>query len=331
MANGPDNTSSSRKVLKGGAIVAVASLILGGIVNANAVFTFLNDFGCLAVRLTGHVCAPANSVGSTDPLRPPKSTPPKSTPPKSGLPSMDVPDLRGLTLENAKSQWEDEFDISVLDRQPSEKPADSVISQDPLPGEQVEHGSLISVVLSDGISGRPEETTEVTVLPPDYDQVYDDSRALTIEVPTEWSDHLGAPWKQKGFLQGQKELGVGLSASPNINKFRVGKAPGVFVGASSVLADTYSKDTVNQILALRVLDLRGFCEWKASYPWGNGLIFGSEQAWINCGKTNYEIRQIVALPPDNSYVVFVQYQLVSEGDFEIVKRITNTIAVIGQV
>src|SRR5215212_1028058 len=312
MANGPGNTSSSRKVLKGGAIVAAASLILGGIVNANAVFQFFNDFGCLAVRLTGHVCAPANSVGGTDPLTPPKQPPPKSTPPKSGLPSMDVPDLRGLTLENAKSQWEDDFDISVLDRQPSEKPADSVISQDPLPGDQVEHGSLISVVLSDGPSGRPDETTEVTVLP-DYDQVYDDSGALTIEVPTEWSDRSGDPWAEEGFLQGQKELGVGLSASTNINKFRAGKAPGVFIGASSVLAETYSKDTVNQILALRAVDLSGLCEWNASYAWTNGFISGSEQAWINCGKTNYEIRQIVALPPDNSYVVFVQYQLLSEG------------------
>ncbi len=77
-----------------------------------------------------------------------------------------VPDLVGRSLEEAlRVSGELGFSLEVAARRPDERPADTVISQDPGPGSTLGRGLAIKVVVSDGrasdsgvISGDEDDT-----------------------------------------------------------------------------------------------------------------------------------------------------------------------------
>jgi serine/threonine-protein kinase len=63
-------------------------------------------------------------------------------------PTAQVPDLAGLTLQEARNQAGEDFSVSVSDRRDSQEPEDTVLEQNPARGSEREQGSDISVVLS---------------------------------------------------------------------------------------------------------------------------------------------------------------------------------------
>ena len=59
-----------------------------------------------------------------------------------------VPDLEGLTLEEARSQHGEDFSIAVSERRDSQQPENTILEQSPGAGSEQEQGSEVSVVVS---------------------------------------------------------------------------------------------------------------------------------------------------------------------------------------
>jgi eukaryotic-like serine/threonine-protein kinase len=63
------------------------------------------------------------------------------------VPRLAVPDLVGMTKQEAEDEVGDDFKISVEDEVQHEKPVDTIVSQDPENGGKAEKGSTISVTV----------------------------------------------------------------------------------------------------------------------------------------------------------------------------------------
>ncbi|HEX2739794.1 MAG TPA: Stk1 family PASTA domain-containing Ser/Thr kinase [Rubrobacter sp.] len=71
------------------------------------------------------------------------------------LPRIGVPDLVDMTLDEARNEVGDDFDIQVTDSVENEKPVDTILSQDPSTGK-AEKGSTITVtVVGTQVAGVP--------------------------------------------------------------------------------------------------------------------------------------------------------------------------------
>ncbi|MDN5697631.1 MAG: Stk1 family PASTA domain-containing Ser/Thr kinase, partial [Rubrobacter sp.] len=63
-------------------------------------------------------------------------------------PTAPVPDLGGLTLDEARAQHGQDFSIAVSERRDSQQPEDTILQQSPGSGSEREQGSEVSVVVS---------------------------------------------------------------------------------------------------------------------------------------------------------------------------------------
>ena len=68
---------------------------------------------------------------------------------------LDVPDLEGMTLEEAQDEYGDDFSVEKGDEEDSPRPEDTILEQDPA-GGVVGSGSVIEVVVASGQNGVPE-------------------------------------------------------------------------------------------------------------------------------------------------------------------------------
>jgi serine/threonine-protein kinase len=79
----------------------------------------------------------------------------------SGGDQVRVPDLSGLTVEQATTQLVDRgLALGTVGREPSDKPVDTVISQSPPQGDEVEKGRVVDLIVSSG----PEQVTVPTLV-----------------------------------------------------------------------------------------------------------------------------------------------------------------------
>jgi len=70
-------------------------------------------------------------------------------------PRMAVPDLQGMSLEEAQRRYGDDFDIVEGERRDGPREAGTILEQDPPPGERLERGSEISVAVASGENEVP--------------------------------------------------------------------------------------------------------------------------------------------------------------------------------
>jgi eukaryotic-like serine/threonine-protein kinase len=68
---------------------------------------------------------------------------------RNDVPVLDVPSLVGMTLEEAKSEVGDDFNLSSQEQE-SDEPAGTILDQNPKAGEQAEKGTAIGLVVSSG-------------------------------------------------------------------------------------------------------------------------------------------------------------------------------------
>jgi hypothetical protein len=228
-------------------------------------------------------------------------------------PTASVPDLTDLTLDSAQGQYED-FDLSIDDRQTSDEPTDSIISQFPDPGEEAEEGSTISVVVSTG----PEETTQeptVTDTPcPEDNFVYTSSGALSMCVSSSWGELDESPWTTEG-----QDGGYTLSASPDLENFvNTFEVPGVVLSATDnqqILSDT----TYNEILKFTSVDYSNNCTDGGSateYTTQDEVYTGVYKEWLDCDNTNTDVRVFALTPKEaRDVLVLLEIQLVTRDDF----------------
>jgi serine protease Do len=173
-------------------------------------------------------------------------------------------------------------------------------------------------------SGAASATAEATDGPTysGYTTVTDDSGALEMEVPTEWSDVRSAPLVDNG-----ETVGPGVWASADYDAYiDTWGEPGVFFGASRSLVQAYSVDEF-----LDSKDYSDSCDYDDRYTYEDELYVGKYDLWVNCGEEGSTFVVLAAVPENQEYLTEVNIQMLSEADFEAGDRILNTFQVVGEI
>lgn len=147
---------------------------------------------------------------------------------------------------------------------------------------------------------------------PSYEIVFDDSRSVSVEVPTSWTDRNGAP---------EPEFGESIYAAPDLVGFNeTWDVPGVIVERSTDL--TFADiDAVLEAMA------RSDCEnrtGREAFQTSDEIFTGKFEFFSQCGGTDAAVLTIAVSPPDGNSVVRMFFQIVTDADFEAADRAIAT-------
>ena len=169
-----------------------------------------------------------------------------------------------------------------------------------------------------------------------YDRYRDDTGALSVEVPKEWGSRAGDGWHPSGFrgVRDGEWAGPGLNASPNYRQWidsPRAEVPGVFVGASTILAEAGHTPARLAEGYLRRSDGCRFASGQA-YPSAqhpDETLRGRSVRWTCGDGGSYPMWFMLAATPQGakSPVVYVEMSLVSERDETALDRILATLDV----
>ena len=159
----------------------------------------------------------------------------------------------------------------------------------------------------------------------EYVTLTDDEDAIQIEVPTVWDDTDGSTWEFDNEL-----VGSALSAAPNYDDFlNTYDVPGVFFGASGVLAERF---TVDSLLDRFKGNNEGLdCVYEGRDTYEDALYTGSYDYYSDCGDIGSTIIDLVAEPEDQSFLMWLNIQVVDDADLDALDHILNSFQVIGQL
>jgi hypothetical protein len=149
----------------------------------------------------------------------------------------------------------------------------------------------------------------------------DDTGALATDVPVDWSDQRTNGWHPGNIPGHDGRVGPGMNAAPNAaDWFDDATTPGVFVGASSLLAREMDPKQL-----LEVLDPQG-CILADERSYAARGLSGKQQTW-NC--RSYQWFHLAARPDDRSYLVFVEVKLVDPRDEAARDQVLTSLQVTG--
>jgi serine protease Do len=163
--------------------------------------------------------------------------------------------------------------------------------------------------LANEIEADFEEGEEVTAggTYGDYVLVVDDSEAVGVEVPVEWSDTNG---------EENPTFGPSIWAAPDLEAFvETWDVPGVVVEVS----DQSGSDSV--AATLDELSPSGACTSEGREPYDDGLYAGEFEVWADCGGTSTLLVTVAAAPPDDRFLIRVAAQVVEDRDLDALDRI----------
>lgn len=150
-----------------------------------------------------------------------------------------------------------------------------------------------------------------------YVQLTDDSGTMAVEVPAEWSQTDGSAWVNDS----GETLGVSLVAAPDIEGFLGSwSMPGMRMRASSSLG-------VGTGEALDTFDYSSECTYDGRAEYADAVYSGFYDIWIDCGSTDSTYIIVAAAPADNSHLVVVEVQLITDADVEALDRILQSFIV----
>ncbi len=154
----------------------------------------------------------------------------------------------------------------------------------------------------------------------EYVSVTDETDAIIVSVPAEWSDIDGRLWD---FNDDGDVIGPALTVSPDNDAWSDAWAtPGVFMGASAELP--YASTT-------EMLDDNQFgesCTYVDRSPYDDGLYIGYTDLWENCGVVGSDFFVIVAAPADGAFLVLVEIVVVDDRDWAAVDEIVASFEVV---
>jgi serine protease Do len=155
-----------------------------------------------------------------------------------------------------------------------------------------------------------------------YTTVTDDSGALQMDVPTEWSAVNGAGWTFDG-----ETVGRAITASADLDAYaNTWGEPGAFFGASSSLVQSYSVDDL-----LDYYNWTGECEKDARYDYQDELYTGKYDLWVNCGEEGSSFLVLAAVPENQEFITLVNILITNDADLEAADQILNTFQVVGDL
>ncbi|MCS6844435.1 MAG: trypsin-like peptidase domain-containing protein [Caldilineales bacterium] len=181
------------------------------------------------------------------------------------------------------------------------------------------------------INGRPlerafsfaqegqEEVQETQQGYTEYVRITDDSGTLSMEVPAEWSQVDGSPWRDDdGTL-----LGAQLTAQPP----GADDGPFVLLAAGNLDRGAFDADAL-----LDSTDFSDFCEtYEGRQDYNDPLYTGRFDLYTGCGNAKGVMFVVVAAPEQGNYFVLTIVLALTDADLEAADRIFNTFEVTGQL
>jgi serine protease Do len=157
----------------------------------------------------------------------------------------------------------------------------------------------------------------------DYAIVSDDAELIQIEIPGEWGEIKGAPW-----VIDEETVGASVAASADLDGFYDNyTTPGVFFGASRLLAESYDEDTL--------LDANTFnddCTYEGREEYEDQLYTGKFEVYSNCGgEGGGTLIQVAAVPEGRDFIILLQMVAVSEADLEALDHMLQSFEVVGEL
>lgn len=157
-----------------------------------------------------------------------------------------------------------------------------------------------------------------------YVTITDDTGAIQLDVPAEWTDIDGRPYTDD---QGRQLFDV--RASPDLQGYLdTWDVPAVIVTASREVAQTENEVTLLDEL---VGPFSEACTYLGREPYDDGLYVGQVDVFDSCGGTPTGYIILGAVPSSRAFVIRVQVQVVEERDIEALIQALNTFVIVGDV
>ncbi len=151
----------------------------------------------------------------------------------------------------------------------------------------------------------------------EYVTITDDSERLTVDVPAVWDDIDGSVWTSD-----EVEIGVGLTASPDIEAFYDSFAtPGLFFGARTDLADPDPEAYLDDI------DLSESCTYDERFEYDDGVYSGFYDFWTDCGEEETLFIGLAALPQEGDFVdtlIYLEMIVATDADLDALEEIFDS-------
>jgi serine protease Do len=194
---------------------------------------------------------------------------------------------------------------------------------------QVLRGQLNGAALTEAFSFADELDQEATVEETaatyeEYTVITDDTGAMQVEIPIEWSDVNGEP-----YVDDEGRSITDVRAAPNLTDFQeTWNTPGMIFSASSDWAASTSEE---ELLDNYLASLQEICVYDGRYPYEDPAYAGSYDLFYECGDTLATYVVVAARPPEGEYLIVVQVQANEDRDFDALDRILASFSVTGGV
>ncbi len=194
---------------------------------------------------------------------------------------------------------------------------------------QVLRGQLNGEPLAEAFSFAEEldETAtveETSATYSEYTLISDETGAMQVEVPVEWTDIDGAP-----YIDEEGRAVTDVRASPNLEEFRqTWDTPGVIFSASSAWAATTTEEA---LLDSGLESLQSQCTYDGRYDYEDPAYVGIYDLFFDCGDTLATYVVVAAHPPEGGFIILVAVQANEDRDFDALDRILGSFFVSGEV
>jgi serine protease Do len=168
------------------------------------------------------------------------------------------------------------------------------------------------------------DTTTTTGGYSEYVLVTDDTGAIQMNIPVEWTDIDGSNWTSDGEV-----IGAAISAAGNLdNYYNTWTEPGVFFGASDDLA---TLGGYVQLLDANRDFFSEACTLDGRYDYADPLYEGQYDYWTDCGGEGVHYIVLSARPIEGQtdFLIQVEVQIVTDADLEALDQILNSFQVVG--
>lgn len=166
-----------------------------------------------------------------------------------------------------------------------------------------------------------EETGDVYT---EYTVITDDTGAMQVEIPVEWSDVDGAPYTDE---EGREITDV--RAAPDLAAFQESwTTPGMIFSASSDWAASTNEEA---LLDEAVQALSGQCTYAGREVYEDPAYSGFYDTFVDCADSLATYVVIAARPPEGGFILLVQVQANEDRDFDALDHILSSFYVSGEV
>lgn len=184
--------------------------------------------------------------------------------------------------------------------------------------------------LSTMFSLAVEQEQEVTQTGVNYAQftiVTDDSGAIAVEVPTEWSDVGGWVWE----WDDGTEVGVSIKAAASLENWdNTWTEPGIFFGVTRNL-DFFGG--AEGLLEYELSIFQDGCTFDSRNAYTDPAFEGEYLLFYDCGGDSNVFIVLAAQPIEdpNSALVLIQAVLIADRDFDALQHILDTFTIVGNL